>query len=156
MVVAITTMLGSALISYFYVKQHDEIIASLKMQSQTQQTYIRDIWSGIGKREERSNTAIILTMLPTKDEKDVRLIKQRYLENIGTLNVHSNVMEIIDQVAKENARDAEKINDTYLEHVELQETISELEQSTKFHSNLAIFLQILSVIALLLRKEILH
>lgn len=46
------------------------------MQAQNKQILIKDVWNNIVKKETRADIAILLSVLPVKDEVEVQVIKK--------------------------------------------------------------------------------
>lgn len=153
LICAIALMIASALVSYFLVRQNEPIITSLKTEVQSKQMLIRDIWSNTSKKESRADIAVILSVLHTMGGKDFDQIKKYYLEDFPSLTEKSTVLEVIKEASEETQRNREYINNLYLEQTSLQNKIDEMERKNKFYTDIAFFLQILSVLMIMLLKD---
>lgn len=153
LICAIILMIISALVSYFLVRQNEPIITSLKTEVQNKQMLIRDIWSNTSKKESRADIAVILSVLHTMGGKDFDQIKKYYLEDFPNLTEKSTVLEVIKEASEETQKNREYINNLYLEQTDLQNKIDEMERKSKFYTDIAFFLQILSVLMIMLLKD---
>lgn len=149
---AITMMIGSALISYFLTRQNDLQIASLNMQMQDKQNLTRDIWSNIGKKESRADIAVLVLLFSNKENKDIAELKKHYLSEFSVDETNANVLDILKTVADEKNASIEFINDLYFEESIIKNKISNIEQSNKLYSNIAFFLQLFSLLLVVIKK----
>lgn len=152
--IALSMMVSSAMISYFFVRQNEPWIASLRMEAQNKQALIRDVWNTIVKSESRADIAILLSVLPLKDGTDIQAIKKKYLVDFPELTETSNALDIIKAAKNETTQSGEYIDNLYLEQVTIQNKISEIESKNKLYSDIAFFLQILSLVLIILRKDL--
>lgn len=146
-------MVSSAMISYFFVRQNEPRIASLRMEAQSKQALIRDVWNTIVKKESRADIATLLSTLPVKDGTDIQAIKRNYLIDFPELTETSSAVDIIKAAKKETMKSGEYIDNLYLEQVTVQNKISEIESKNKLYSDIAFFLQILSLVLIILKKD---
>lgn len=151
---AIVMMVSSALISYFLVRRHEPIILELKNKMQDKQALIRDVWSTINRQENRADISILLSLLKAHNSEEVNEIKKLYLVGFSGLNSQSNAIEIATAVILEREQSIKRIDSLYLEELEIQEKISEMERKNKIYSDIAFFMQILSLVIIIARKDI--
>lgn len=147
-------MVSSAMISYFFVRQNEPKIALLRNEAQSKQALIRDVWNNIVKKESRADMAILLSTLPMREGVDIQALKRNYLLDFPELTETSSVRDIIQSVKQETARNGEYIDNLYLEQAAIQNKISEIESKNKLYSDIAFFLQILSLVLIILRKDL--
>jgi hypothetical protein len=150
----ITLMIGSALISRFMVINNEPIITALQNEVITKQTLIRDIWTNVGKKEVRADMAIVLTLLSDKLNSDITEVKKNYLSDFPNLTENSTMLEIISSVSKTKEKDGEYIDNLYLEQIILQRKVTDLEQKNKSYADIALFLQILGLGIIIIKKDI--
>ncbi|HEN5706125.1 TPA: hypothetical protein U6357_003283, partial [Legionella pneumophila] len=98
LILALSMMVSSAVISYFFIRQNELLISSLKMQAQNKQILIKDVWNNIVKKETRADIAILLSVLPVKDEVEVQAIKKDYLRDFSELTGTSSTADIVKEV----------------------------------------------------------
>lgn len=153
LLVALAMMISSAMISYFFVRQNEPRMSALKNDAQSKQALIRDVWSNITKKENRADMAIILSAVPAKDKADIQTIKKSYLIDFPELTADSSMTEIIIAVKKDAVRNGEYIDNLYLEQAAINKQLSEIEAKNKLYSDIAFFLQILSLVLIILRKD---
>ncbi|HAT8111892.1 TPA: hypothetical protein JA346_07560 [Legionella pneumophila] len=153
LILALSMMVSSAVISYFFIRQNELLISSLKMQAQNKQILIKDVWNNIVKKETRADIAILLSVLPVKDEVEVQAIKKDYLRDFSELTGTSSTADIVKEVKKEIERYGEYIDNLYLDQVTIQNKATAIEGSNKLYSEIAFFLQIFSVVLIILRKD---
>lgn len=154
LVLALSMMVSSAMISYFFVRQNEPRLASLRIEAQNKQALIRDVWNNIVTKESRADIAILLSVLPLKDGADIQAIKRNYLFDFPELTETSSALDIIKAAKKETTQSGEYIDNLYLEQVTVQNKISEIESKNKLYSDIAFFLQILSLVLIILRKDL--
>lgn len=150
---ALAMMVSSAIISYFFVRQNELLIASLRMEAQNKQALIKDVWNNIVKKESRADLAILLSVLPVKDELEIQTIKKNYLTDFSELTETSSALDIVKVIKKETQHNGEYIDNLYLEQVAIQNKFNAIEASNKLYSEIAFFLQILSLVLIILRKD---
>ncbi len=153
-VFAVFMMMSSALISYFYVKKNEQHLFSLKMEEENKQFFIRDIWNNISNQENRANTMVLISILSVKENKNAVEIKNLYMKEFPTLNNDSSLLDILDAVENEKKSDIEKINSLYLEQISIERQIENIERTNNLYANIAIFLQVLGLVLIMLKKEI--
>ncbi|HDR0610967.1 TPA: hypothetical protein PWL52_002884, partial [Legionella pneumophila] len=107
----------------------------------------------IVKKETRADIAILLSVLPVKDEVEVQAIKKDYLRDFSELTGTSSTADIVKEVKKEIERYGEYIDNLYLDQVTIQNKATAIEGSNKLYSEIAFFLQIFSVVLIILRKD---
>lgn len=152
--IALSMMVSSAMISYFFVRQNEPQINFLRTEVQAKQALIRDVWNNIVKKESRADIAILLSVLTVRDGTNIQAIKRNYLIDFPELNEQSSTEDIIKEVKKETMRNGEYIDNLYLEQAAIQDKISRIEHSSKLFSDAAFFLQILSLILIILRRDL--
>lgn len=150
---ALSMMVSSAMISYFFVRQNEPRITSLRMEAQSKQALIKDVWNTIVKKESRADIAILLSTLSVKEGTNIQAIKRNYLVDFPELTETTSAEDIIKSVKKETTKSGEYIDNLYLEQVTLQNKIAEIEGSNKLYSDIAFFLQILSLVLIILRRD---
>jgi hypothetical protein len=150
---AITTMVGSGVLSYFFVRQNEPIILSLKNDAQNKQSLIKDVWNSTLKKESRADIAILLSALTTKENTDIKSIKKRYLTDFSNLSDSSSIQAIIEAVELESKKNGDYIDNLYLEQVSIQNKISEIEANNKAYSEIAFLLQMCSLVLIIIRKD---
>jgi hypothetical protein len=153
---ALSMMVSSATISYFFVRYNEPFIASLRLEAQSKQALIRDVWNNIIKKESRADIAILLSILPVKPRTDLQVVKRNYLLDFAELSEKSTAEEIIKAVKNESKQSGEYIDNLYLEQIKVQNKIAEIEAKNKLYSDIAFFLQILSLVLIILRKDFLE
>lgn len=150
---AITMMVGSALISYFLTRQNDLQISSLNMEMENKQNLIRDVWNNIGKKESRADIAVLVLMFSDRENKDIAELREYYLSEFSVNKTNATVLDILKTVADEKKSGIEYINDLYFEETVIKNKISNIEQSNKLYSNIAFFLQIFSLLLVIVKKD---
>lgn len=151
--IALAMMIISALITHFVIMKNQPILDSLKVSAQSKQALIREVWGAVGKKESRADIAILISVLPTKNDKDISYIKKRYLRDFPNLTESSSVLDIAAAVDLESGISGEYIDKLYLEQASIQGEISEIESNNKRYAEIAFFLQTLSLVLIILRKE---
>lgn len=149
---SIVLMLSSALTSYFLVRRNEPIIADLKADLQDKQTLIRDVWNNTANNETKANIAILLSTLADTSKPSITMLIDNYLANFKKLNHHNSPFEILEAVKSENQNNIEYIDNLYLEQTTIQNKINSIERSNKLYSDIAFFLQILSLTLIILEK----
>lgn len=152
--IAITMMVVSALISYFLVMRNNPTLAMLKMQAQDKQALIRDVWNNIGRKESVANTLILLTVLSNKDNSEAVKVKQHYLEEFPEVPKNAGALAMLTAVERAKTSDIDYINTIYLEQTTLQNNIAEIERHQKQYADIAFFLQILSLVLIIVRRDV--
>ena len=150
---AIAMIVCSAIISYFFVRQNEPIIASLKIEIQNKQSYIRDIWNNIGQTENKANIIILMSTLTKNKTEETTKLLDYYLSSFTGLKSTANPFEILDEVAKEKQTNIKNINNLYLEEESIQSNITNLERENKLYSDIAFFLQILGLVIIMAKRE---
>ncbi len=149
---SIVLMLSSALTSYFLVRSNEPIIAELKTDFQDKQTLIRDVWNNTSNNETKANIAILLSTLADTNKPNITKLIDNYLANFKQLNHNNSAFEILEAVKTENQNNIEYIDNLYLEQTSIQNKINSIERSNKLYSDIAFFLQILSLTLIILEK----
>ncbi len=150
---AVLMMIASALISYFIVKQNEPKITLLKIEIQSKQALIRDIWTNIGQTDAKANSAVLISVLVDHKNEAVLKLLDYYLSGFPNLKENTNVFEILKALDQDKKNNIDIINNLYIEQENLQNKITELESLNKFYSDIAFFLQILSLVIIILKKD---
>lgn len=151
---AIAMMITSALMSYFFVRKNESIIDLLKIEMQTKQMLIRDIWANIGQMENKANNvAILISILAKEETTETKKLLNYYLSAFPDIKNNANIFNILEIIDQDKKANIENINNLYLEQSNIQATIIALERSNKFYSDLAFFLQILSLVMIIFIKD---
>ncbi len=151
---ALSMMVGSSLISYFLVRQNDAKISSFRMEVQSKEALIRDIWNNIGRKEAKADTMILLSNLSNINNADLIKLKKYYLSDYPELKESFNPADILTVIEQEKKSDIDHINNLYLEQADIQNMVYEKERSNKLYADIAFFLQILSLVLIIIRNDV--
>ena len=151
---AITLMISSALISYFLVKESNAEILILKNEVQAKQSLIRDVWNNTIRKNNKVDVALLASLLGDKNNNDLAKIRDYYLSSLSDLAKNADITEILKAAEQQQNTAIEFINDLYIEQTGIQNKVSKLERESKLYSDIAFFLQILSLILIVLNRDI--
>jgi hypothetical protein len=99
--------------------------------------------------------AVLLSFLTEANDQKASALKNYYLRYFPDIKKHASPIKITSGVEKDLEETSEYINKIYLEQTQLQQDLSQMERQAKFYADLAFFMQILSLILILLRKDFL-
>lgn len=143
------------MISYTYVMDTQPHITALKAEVENKKVLIRDVWGSLARVEGQADMGVLLSLADVEDKDSLKALKEHYLKRLPGLDHTSNAQAIIAALEKQSQEKVDYINQLYLQQTQLQENVSNMERKAKFYADLAFFMQILSLILILLRKDFL-
>jgi hypothetical protein len=152
--IAIVMMVSSAAISYFYVLQNEPLIDSLKVDMQNKQSYIRDIWTNSAQVENKADIAILISLMTKNETKESKQLIDHFLSAIPNLKDKSDLFEILRAIELEKKISIENINNLYIQKEKIENKIFSLEKKNKLYSDIAFFLQMLSLVIIIIKDDI--
>lgn len=153
---AIFFMIASACLSFYYVEHNNRKIAMAAAQAQHLDGIIRDTWFDTGQIGQRTDTAVIVSLLDghTKDPELLK-IRRHYLSNFpGIVKNEQSSIKILEASDKEQEKNLDIINKTYLEKSEIEQNIMQMEQHNRFYTTLVFFLQIAGLALVVYTREL--
>jgi hypothetical protein len=152
-IMAIAMMLCSSLISFFVVQQDDRHISDLKREAEKAEQDIRATWDTMLARERRADMAVIVSLLADNASPAAGELKAYYRARAGIEKQGAPLMDVLKASDGERDRSVDAINTVYEKHLDMQGEITRLEERNKLIANLAFFLQLVSLVLVILTRE---
>ncbi len=151
--IAIIMMASSALLNYFYVLSNDPKVSALKMSVQDKQSLVRDVWNNVVRRENKIDIIFLLKLLQNKNYNETAEVIYHYLNDYPEIPKNATIIEILSALDNSKKSDLNTIDNLYFEQVTMQNKISELETEQKKYANIAFFMQIFSLLLIVVRRD---
>lgn len=151
---AIFMMILSAWLNYFYVLRLNPEIAGYKMSVEDKRNLIRDIWNNVIRRESKIDVVILLKLLQSQNNEETNKVINHYLNEYSEIPKNVALSEMLLALDQSKKTDLDYVDSIYLEQVAIQNKVNELEEKQKTYVNLAFFMQILSLLLIILRRDI--
>jgi cell division protein FtsL len=152
---AIIMMGSSAIITYYITKQNDTLITSLTMEIENKQTLIKDVWNNVSVNQNKANFAILISLFAKQNNTDLSEIKDYYLSQFMGLGKDPSIKEILQAIEQNSQTNSDYINNLYFEQTALQMKIATIKQSNRLYTLIAVFLQVLGLVFIIIRKDML-
>jgi hypothetical protein len=146
-------MVVSALLNYAYVLSSDHDVSRLKMDVQNNQALIRDVWNSVLRREAKVDVVVLLKLLQTVNKPETAEIINHYLKEYSEIPNKGNAVQILLASDKSKANDLDYIDSLYLEQVKNQVVIDRIESEKKIYVSIAFFMQIFSLLLIIVRRD---
>lgn len=151
---AIFLMIASALISSLLVHENERRIAAMKSEQAGLDETIRRLWDD-AERMDRDVDAAVLVSLALQSEGTHTPLKQYYLRRLHA-PTNASAVTLLQLADAERQKTIDTINDTYIRRTNMETTISQREQDNILYINVAHLLQLLSVILVILSRDMQH
>lgn len=151
--IALLLLVGSTAISNLQSKQNEAQVTILKTDIIKKEHMIREINTDISRKEYNANTVILTILLSGNQPDVVQSIKAHYLRTYPKLPADATTFDIARAIADDKESDLKKINDIYFLKDYQQEQIEEIKRANTRYVNLAFFLQIFSLVLIILFKK---
>lgn len=145
-------ILSSGVMNYYWVIPLDKQIAKDRQEISAKQALIKDVWENITYKESKADVAILILALAKEDKDNAQKISAYYL---SLLNLPQDLalIEVVKALENEKKNKVDYINRLYDEQVKLSSQILSLETAKKHYADIAFFLQILSLILIIIKKD---
>jgi hypothetical protein len=152
--VAIGMIVTSGILQYFIIIPSDHKISEYRQAIVDNQTLIRDLWNSFSINENKVNAALTISALTTKDNSEAQKVRDYYLLAFSSLSRNAQIQDIIKAMDKERNDTIDYINRIYAKQSDIQEEIAVLDMSKKRLADVAFFLQMISLMLVIIKKDI--
>ncbi len=153
-IIAIGMIVTSGILQYFIIIPSDHKISEYRQAIADNQTLIKDLWGSFSINENKVNAALTISALTTKENSEAQKVRDYYLLAFPSLNKNAPISEIIQAMDKERNDTIEYINRLYAKQTDIQTEIATLDMSKKRLADVAFFLQMLSLMLVIIKKDI--
>lgn len=157
-IMAIVLMVVSGLMSHFIVLANDRHIVQLRHSKQQAEETIRNLWENASQAERNADAAVMVALLARTEGGEAMLLRQYYMSRAGE-GMEQTAQPLLDMLRRNDATHqqvVDRINDTYISVANTEGDIDTLEQHNETIAHFAFFLQLLSLMLILLTREIPH
>jgi positive regulator of sigma E activity len=153
-IIAVAVMISSAVLSFFFVQENDRRIAELKRNEETMDQSIRTYWEDAAQAERNADAAVIVSLLVKDGAPEAAALKQYYLARAGVERTGAPLMDVLKAAGEARRHAVDKVNDTYISRVEVENEIMIRESANKRSANIAFLLQLIGLVLVILTREV--
>ncbi len=157
LIIGIVTIVGSALVSFAFIRFHDSHVMESQREIDRIDDEIRNLWQQASLIERRADSAVIAQLLTGRDGVNKSALIDYYTSRVsdphGALALLKK-LPLLEKAQGERVEVLERINGMYGERLEYEVLRHGHQQQSSFYTALAIFLQVIGLVIITITRDL--